>query len=199
MGSRCYTGVYHLKGLFFEFHDVIQDYRSGSMRILVPGIIFTLLVVAAIPKTARANTATMEEVLQGDRIKIKGWEIVRLTGILAPKPDEPFGEKALLFAKGELEGKLVKIATYTTDNTAEGIVRDAEGLCMIQIEYGGEAQDKKEESGSKSSSVDFNALMLEKGLARIDEEYLPDWLQHYREIENEAKKKKLGIWSVKEE
>ncbi len=187
------------KGFFLGFHDVIQNSRSGSMKTLVLGIVLALLVSAAIPKIAGANTATIEEVLQADRIKIEGWEVVRLTGIVAPKPDEPSGEEALLFAKGELEGKLVKIATYTTDNTARGIVRDAEDLCLIQIDYGGETQDKKEESGSESLSVDFNALMLKKGLARVDEEYLPDRLQHYREIEKEAKKKKLGIWSVKEE
>lgn len=169
------------------------------MKTLVLCVALTLLVCAAIPMTARANTATIQEVLQADRIKIKGWEVVRLTGIVAPKTDEPCGEEALQFAKGELEGKLVKIATYTTDNTAEGIVRDAEGLCMIQINYGGETHDKKDQSGSKSLSVDFNALLLEKGLARVDEKYLPDWLEHYREIEEKAKSEKLGIWSVREE
>ena len=184
---------------FFGSQNIIQDLRSGPMKVFVLAIAFISLVSVAIPKTAGANTATIEEVLQADRIKIKGWEVVRLTGIVAPKPEEPFGEEAFRFAKGELEGKLVKIATYTTDNTARGIVRVDEGLCLIQIEYGGEARDKEDESGPEPLSVDFNALMLEKGFARVDEEYLPEWLEHYREIEEEAKKKKLGIWSVKEE
>jgi endonuclease YncB( thermonuclease family) len=42
-------------------------------------------------------------------------------------------------------------------------------------------------------AVDFNALMLEKGLARVDEKYLPDHLQHYRELEKTAQENKIGI------
>ncbi len=166
------------------------------MKPIVNGVVFALLATMIIPTTMLANTATIEEVIRGDRIKIKGWEVVRLTGIITPKLDEPFGQKAYQFAKKELEGKLVVIATYTIDNTAEGIVRDAEGLCMVHIEYDGDTRSKGKKSESDSLSVDFNALMLEKGLARVDETYLPESLQHYREIEREAKSKKLGIWSV---
>ncbi|MFZ5434525.1 MAG: thermonuclease family protein [Calditrichota bacterium] len=147
-----------------------------------------LIIATMLPLTAYANTATIEKVLRGDRLQIKGWEVVRLSGIIAPALDEPFGEEAYQLAKQELEGKLVRMATYTTDNTAVGIVRDPEGLCLVQIEYGDTAlSDKK-------AAIDFGASLLDKGLARVDERYLPDYLQHYREIEKTAKEKKIGIW-----
>lgn len=155
-----------------------------------------ILTVFVLPPVILANTAAIEKVISGDRVQIKGWEIVRLTGIIAPAPDEPFGQEALAFTKSELEGKLVVIATYSIDNTAAGIVRDPEGLCMVHIEYGSDVTGKGKKSGGISETVDFNALLLEKGLARIDEEYLPEFLEFYREIEAKAKEQKTGIWSV---
>ena len=164
------------------------------MKTCVTGIILILLAVGIIPVSVLANTATIEKVIQGDRIQIKGWEVVRLTGITVPKLEEPCGREAFELTKQELEGKLVVIATYTTDGTAAGIVRDAEGLCMVNIEYGGETRSKGEIAEGESKAVDFNALMLEKGLARVDEKYLPDHLQHYRELEKTAQENKIGIW-----
>ncbi len=153
-----------------------------------------LLAITLFSNTVLANTATIEKVIQGDRVLVQGWEIVRLTGIIAPRLNEPFGTEAFEFARQELEGKLVVISTYTTDNTAKGIVRDENGFCFIHILYGEIGHEKGEESGSKA--VDFNALMLKKGFARVNEDYLPESLQHYLQIEKEAKDKKLGIWSL---
>ncbi len=153
------------------------------------------IYMAALPLCVMANTATVEKVLQGDRLQIKGWEVVRLTGIIVPKLDEPCGQEACQFTKQELEGKLVVMATYTTDNTAAGIVRDEEGLCLVHIEYGGDSLNVREKTENASRRVDFNALMIERGLARVDADYLPDWLQHYKEIEETAREQGVGIWA----
>lgn len=165
------------------------------MRPCTGLLVAAAVYVVALPAVVMANTATIEKVYQGDRLQIKGWEIVRLTGIIAPKLDENCGEEACQFTKQELEGKLVVMRTYTTDNTAAGIVRDAEGLCMVQIEYEGDSLSRSEKTKDAPQLVDFNALMLAKGLARVDEMYLPTWLQHYKEIEDVAQEKKIGIWA----
>lgn len=165
------------------------------MRQQVTTALVSLFYIMLMTSIALANTATIDKVVSGDRVKIKGWEIVRLTGIIAPGLDEDFGKEACQFARRELEGKLVVISTYTINNTAEGIVRDEEGLCLVNIKYGGDISGKGESNESGNVPLDFNALMLEKGFARVDHAYLPDFLKHYLEIERVAKDKKLGIWS----
>jgi len=52
----------------------------------------------------------------------------------------------------------------------------------MQIEYG------------KGYQTDFNALLLQKGYARIDQNDLPKELAHYRKLEQAAREAKLGIW-----
>jgi len=164
---------------------------------------FILLFIIISISTLFANTLTIEKVISGDRIQIKGWEIVRLTGIKVPGLDEPFGKEAYQFAKQELEGKLVEIATYTTDNTAAGIVRDKDGLCLVNVIYGDIGHEKKAKPDSSHvrspeysmpKTTDFNALMLYKGLAKVDKSYLPENLKYYIEIEKLAQKEKAGIW-----
>jgi endonuclease YncB( thermonuclease family) len=91
------------------------------------------------------------------------------------------GAAILEFTKRELEGKLVKVFTWTTDNTAAGIVYE-NGNAFVQICYGGD------------HSVSFNELMLRKGYARVDTTWLPEDLQYYRTLEQEAREKRLGIW-----
>jgi endonuclease YncB( thermonuclease family) len=46
----------------------------------------------------------------------------------------------------------------------------------------------------KDESVSFNEILLKKGYARVDREYLPDNLKHYLDLEKEAQEKGLGIW-----
>ncbi len=41
----------------------------------------------------------------------------------------------------------------------------------------------------------LNEVLLEKGYARVDKEYLPDELKYYLELEKEAREKGLGIWA----
>jgi hypothetical protein len=80
----------------------------------------------------------------------------------------------------------VKLFTWTTDNTAGGIVHDDKGYPLVQIFYG------------KGAAVSFNEVMLKKGYARVDLKYLPDDLKHYIDLEKEAREKGLGIWKTGE-
>jgi len=149
-------------------------------------MLVALLLIAA-PAAAGGNTGTVTKVLGGDLVRIGDSFVARLTGVAAPDTNDALGGEIFAFTRGELEGKLVKLFTWTTDNTAAGIVRDEEDRAFIQIYYG------------KDFSISFNELLLEKGYARIDEEHLPeDLTERYRGLEKKAREKGLGIWKKTE-
>jgi len=152
--------------------------RESSIRATVFFLVLSLAGTCAL-----ANVLTVSRVHGGDLIEFEGGWTTRLTGIEAPAIDTPDGRQAHAFTRQQLEGKRVKVFTYTTDNTAAGIVKDADGRPFARILFGPE------------KSTDLNAQLLEMGLAQIDEAYLPADLEHYREIQAEARAKKVGIWS----
>lgn len=142
-----------------------------------------VMVTVLVPDPARPNTGTIDEVLSGDLVRIGDSFIARLTGIKAPPRNEVMGYRIYDFTKREIEGKKIKLFTWTTDNTAAGIVYDEEGQAFVQIYYG------------KGMETSFNEVLLKKGYARVDKEYLPDELKYYLELEKEARENGLGIWA----
>lgn len=146
------------------------------------------VILLAAPAVAGGNTGTVTKVLGGDLVRIGGSFVAHLTGVAAPDTTDELGRKVFSFTKAELEGTLVKLFTWTTDNTAAGIVWDGDGRAFIQIYFG------------EDFSISFNELLLEKGFARVNEEYLPEELaERYRELENKAREKGVGIWEKPEE
>jgi len=156
-----------------------------SRRIRSRLLIGAAVLAAAI--TAAANTGVVKKVLSGDIVQFGDTFIARLTGLRAPGLGEPLGREVYEFTLKELEGKLVKLATWTTDNTAAGIVHDEQGFPFVLIHYGQFSRDKGFEAC-------FNEVLLKKGYARVDPKYLPDDLKHYLDLEKEAREKGLGIW-----
>jgi endonuclease YncB( thermonuclease family) len=148
--------------------------------LLIVGITMMSLMV---PDPASSNTRTVEEVLSGDLVRIGESFVARLTGISVPPRDTKSGYRIYDFTKRELEGKVVKLFTWTRDNTASGIVWDENGHAFVQIYYG------------KGLETSFNEVLLKKGLARVDTEHLPEDLEYYLELEKEAREKGLGIWA----
>ena len=146
-------------------------------------IVVIAIVAVLAPDLACGNTGTVSEVLSGDLVRIGDSFIARLTGIKVPPRDEIMGNRIYDFTKREIEGKKIKLFTWTTDNTAAGIVYDGNDHAFVQIYYG------------KGMETSFNEVLLRKGYARVDEEYLPDDLKHYLELEKEAREKGLGIWA----
>ena len=147
-------------------------------------IIFAVVLLAVfISDTACSNTGTIDEVLSGDLVRIGDSFIARLTGIKVPPRNEIMGYKIYDFTKREIEGKKIKLFTWTTDNTAAGIVRDGNDYAFVQIYYG------------KGMETSFNEVLLKKGYARVDKEFLPDDLEYYLELEKEAREKGIGIWA----
>jgi len=146
-----------------------------------------MAAVFAVAVTAFANIGVVTKVLDGDLVQFGDSFRARLTGIRAPLRNEPLGYEIYDFTKRQLEGRTVRLVTWTTDNTAAGIVYDEDGYARVQIFYG-------RLSGEKGGGVSFNEVMLKKGYARVDPKYLPDELKHYRDLEKEAQAKGLGIW-----
>ncbi len=145
-------------------------------------LISVVLLILLLPISSLANTGIVKKVLSGDLVQIGDAFVARLTGIKAPPQDEIIGYKIYDFTKRELEGKTVKIFTWTTDNTAAGIVYDENGYPFVEIEYW------------KGEYLSFNELLLKKGYAQVDQKYLPENLKHYLDLEKEAREKGLGIW-----
>ncbi len=156
--------------------------RANRIRLLAAAAVLAAAVTAA------ANIGVVTKVLGGDLVQFGDSFRARLTGIRAPLRNEPLGYEIYDFTKRQLEGQTVRLFTWTTDNTAAGIVYDEEGYARVQIFYG-------RISGEKGGDgVSFNEVMLKKGYARVDPKYLPDDLKHYYGLEKEARENGLGIW-----
>jgi endonuclease YncB( thermonuclease family) len=147
-------------------------------------LLIAFIITASITGTITANTLVIEKVHSGDIVEFRGGFTARLTGIRSPGLEDSLGQIVYQYTKNQLAGKLVTVFTYTLDNSAAGIVKDDDGYPFVQIEYG----DKER--------VEFNIILLQKGYARIDEKYLPPFLEHYKKLEEEARVNKLGIWNV---
>ncbi|MCF7809854.1 thermonuclease family protein [bacterium] len=145
--------------------------------------VFIFSVVIAITVTpVSANTLVIKKVHDGDTIECEGGFKAHISGVNTPDLDEKFGQKVFEFTKNELEGELVAVYSYTLNNNADGIVYDKDGYAFMKIMYGDD------------HSIDFGALLIKKGLARVDKRFPIDDLDKYIALEKEAKEKKVGIW-----
>ena len=158
--------------------------KSAKRRTLIAAAILIFAIAAL------ANVGIVKKVLSGDIVQFGDAFIARLTGLRAPRLGEPLGREVYEFTLKELEGKQVQLATWTTDNTAAGIVYDEQGFPFVLIHYGPFSRDKGFE-------LCFNEVLLKKGYARVDLKYLPDDLKRFVDLEKEAREKGLGIWKAR--
>lgn len=159
------------------------------MKSLLKSLVL-LSIVIYLPRAAAGNTGTIARVHNGGLIELHGGFTARLTGLEVPDKDTKTGYLIYDFVKRKIEGRIVKIFTYTTNNLASGIVYDEDGYAFVQIVYG-------DEMNSRDWSINLNALLLEKGFARVDAKYLPEDLHYFMELEQKAREQKLGIWAGK--
>lgn len=145
-----------------------------------------ILIMLSFQISAVCNTGVVKKVLRGDLVQIGETFVARLTGITVPPRDETLGYRIYDFTKRELEGKTVKIFTWTKDNTAAGIVYDENGYPFVEIEF------------LEGESLSFNEILLKKGYARVDQKHLPENLKHYLDLEREAREEGRGIWQKKQ-
>ena len=108
-------------------------------------------------------------IISGDTMEYQG-ERIHLKGVKAPTAEDPYAlasERALQM----LVALNCPVRCFVSDRTGDG---ETVAVC-----YGGDESD-------------INAAMIRKGHARIDPDY-PDYL----DLEKQAKKEKLGLWSGK--
>ena len=152
---------------------------------------YRILSIAAFlclaPALVFGNVRKIAKVHAGDLIELEGGFTAHLTGITVPDKSTKLGFKVYDFTKRELEGKVVKVFTYTTNDQASGIVYGEDGLAFMQIVYGSSI-------GHEKGEINFNELLLKMGYAKVNEKYLPDDLKHFKDLELEAKANKLGMW-----
>lgn len=132
---------------------------------------------------AAAGTRVVTEVLDGGTVSIGGFE-VHFTGLEVPDTSTALGREIRDFVKRELEGRRVRLSTWTRDDTAAGIVYGDDGRGFVDIETG------------PGYAVSFNEELLRRGYARVARDRLPDFAAHFPELEREAREGGLGIWAA---
>jgi len=124
---------------------------------------------------AKADTATVIKVLDGDTYVLSGDRRVRLLGIDTPEKGEPFSEAAKYFADSLLSGKLVTIEFEKTQ-------KDKYGRLLGYV---------------RCHDFFINKMMLERGLARL---YFFQGTKKYNSdliaAQKQARDRKIGIWSL---
>jgi endonuclease YncB( thermonuclease family) len=142
-----------------------------------------LVLAMAVTAAAGGNTRTVAVVVEPDLVELAGGWRTRIAGVVAPEPETPLHQQALELSRSLLEGELVAIFTWTTDNTARGIVYGPDGLPFAKILCG------------PDRATDIAEVLLERGLARVDRDHLPPDCGHYRDIERRARERRIGIWA----
>lgn len=139
----------------------------------------TILNQPPVQQTSRTtfpNEATVKRVVDGDTVVLEDRTIVRYLGITAPETGQPFEEEATAENQKLVEGKKVKLEyeSYTSDKFGRL-------LAYLFI-------------NDKNISIE----LLKKGLAKVVILQKRRPSIHQEELlkaQDEAKDKKLGIWS----
>ncbi|MFH8108883.1 MAG: thermonuclease family protein [Candidatus Aenigmatarchaeota archaeon] len=115
----------------------------------------------------------MVRVIDGDTVELDSGEKLRLIGIDAPEPGEPFFQEAKLALKDMVEGKKVFV------ETDEFFMKDKYGRYVGYILLEGKI---------------INCELVRKGLAKV---VMENSLKYdcFKESEKIAKSEHLGVWS----
>lgn len=151
------------------------------MRRSLPIAVTAILLLFA--AAAAANTRVVTEVIDGGTVGIGGFE-AHFTGLEVPDTTTALGREIRDFVRRELEGKRVKLSTWTRDDTAAGIVYGDDGRAFVDIQTG------------PGYATWFNEELLRRGYERVAHERLPDFAAHFPELEREARECGLGIWAA---
>ena len=148
------------------------------MRFLLS---FLLVAMALFPADALTVPNRVAHVYDGDTVKLSSGQKVRLLGVdstetgKGSEADEPFSQEAGEKVREWIEGKPVKLVRG-------GERKDPFGRHLAFVET--------------SDGRDVGAMLLELGLALV---YVHpaamDRLEDYLQMEDEARKKGVGIWS----
>ncbi len=140
-----------------------------------------MLLILFTTHAVLANQRTIVKVHRGDIVELEGGWKARLVGVRAADLDDPYGQKAFQYAQQALEGQRVTFSSWTKDNTAAGIVYGEDGLPFATVEYGPQRKD-------------FGAELVSMGLAEVDTEHLPEFAEHYNNLQKKAIAQHSGMW-----
>ena len=154
-----------------------------------------------VPATAAGNSLVVKKVHRADVLEFANGWTTRLTGLRAPGPSDSIGRLALEFTRRAAGGRRVAVATFTTDDSAAGIVRDAEGYPFARV-FLGSGGGRKAGAASRDSShgcafpePELGLELLRRGYARVDSQFVFDSLGEYRRVEEHARGEGLGLWA----
>ncbi|MCB2212323.1 thermonuclease family protein [bacterium] len=148
-------------------------------RTVVLAVCMLLLLLST--HAVLANQRTIVKVHRGDIVELEGGWKARIVGVRAADLDDPYGQKAFQYAQKALEGQRVAFFSWTKDNTAAGIVYGEDGLPFATVEYGPKRKD-------------FGAELVSMGLAEVDTEHMPEYVEHYADLQKKAMAKQNGMW-----
>lgn len=163
-----------------------KSYRIGAFLCLW-GMLLLLAACSTQKISSYDLTAKVTRVVDGDTLEIDlngKKEKVRLLLIDTPEthkpntPVQPFGPEAEAFTRGMIEGKVVEI-----EKDVGGDARDKYGRLLYYVYYNGQSVQEE---------------LLRQGLARVAYIYPPNvkHVDRYKEIQAEAQKQGVGIWSI---
>lgn len=168
-----------------ELEDNLIEDRADKSTDVNPNEEQQIPVNSELPADIKTFDAEVVSVVDGDTIKVKingKVESVRFLLVDTPETnhprlgEQPFGQEAKAFTKKMLEGKTVQLEKDVSE-------RDKYGRLLYYVYVDGKSVQEE---------------LLRNGLARVAYVYVPNtkYVDRYYEIQKEAQKKGIGIWSI---
>ena len=132
--------------------------------------------------TAKASTAAVKRVIDGDTVELTTSEKIRLIGVDTPETKDPrkpvqyFGKEATAFTQRLVEGK------------------------RVRLEYDQQRQDKYGRTLAYVYLDDgtfVNAEIIRQGYGFAYTRFPFTYLEQFRQLEREAREAKRGLWEAK--
>lgn len=175
--------------------------KYGVPGAVIPGIIVASMLgfdyeklIKTPPKNNPEIFATnvqVVEVSDGDTVQLEKGLPVRLVGIDAPEKGKHLYNESRVFLMEILGKKKVEVEYIQRQNDNYGRLR---GYLFVNCDY--ENQKYCEEGKLNVSEVMVGNGMAEMIIEKSWVKLKPDYTEELKKAENEAKSKKLGLWSL---
>ncbi|MFH2109201.1 MAG: thermonuclease family protein [Patescibacteria group bacterium] len=175
--------------------------KFGVPLALIPGIIIASMLgfdYEKLLKTSPRNNpeiygtkVRLVEAQDGDTVQLEKGMPIRLVGIDAPEKGKPLFNESRALLMELIEDKVVEVEYVQKQNDNYGRLR---GYLFVSCDY---LNQKYCEDGK----LNVNVVLVGNGMAimKIEKSFVklkPDYSKELGEAEEEAKGKKLGVWSL---
>ena len=162
-------------------------FRKRILLLLVVAIALVAAIsIRPFRKGQQRQLFTVTRVVDGDTLVLDNGEKIRLKGVDTPesvhpnKPVQPFGPEAKEYTRAQLKGARVYLILDENDTATNH--RDRYGRLLAYV-------------FRNEDDLDFNAELLKRGLARVQEKYSCERLEEFHKYQEQAQKQKIGLWS----